>query len=69
MLRPLLFSFVFFLSSFAGIAQNVGKQPVTAILGAFHEEVRLLQASLTDRQEQRIQGLLFVTGKIGRAHV
>lgn len=69
MRRSLLVSFVFLLFFANVFAQNAKIQPVTAILGAFHEEVRLLQASLKDRKEQKIQGLLFVTGLLNGRRV
>ena len=38
--------------------------PITAILGAFDEEVTILQKQLTGIQEQEIEGISFVTGRL-----
>ena len=67
--RPVLFSFVLLLFPANVFAQESEKQPITAILGAFHEEVRILQASLKGREEQKIRGLLFVTGTLNGRRV
>jgi adenosylhomocysteine nucleosidase len=40
-------------------------EPVTGVLGAFAEEIHLLEQHLTERQETRILGLRFLTGRIG----
>ncbi|MHC4477585.1 MAG: 5'-methylthioadenosine/adenosylhomocysteine nucleosidase [Planctomycetota bacterium] len=37
----------------------------TAILGAFKQEVAMLEQELEDREERRIEGIRFVTGKLG----
>jgi adenosylhomocysteine nucleosidase len=42
----------------------VRTEPVTAILGAFEREVTLLEDRLTDRQEQGIENIQFVTGRL-----
>lgn len=42
----------------------VRAEPVTAILGAFEPEVTLLEDRLTDRHEQEIENILFVTGNL-----
>ena len=39
-------------------------EPATAILGAFEREVTLLEDRLTERREQQIEGIRFVTGKL-----
>lgn len=39
-------------------------QPATAILGAFNKEVMMIEQQLTDKQQQRIEGMSFVTGKL-----
>ncbi|NQT51306.1 5'-methylthioadenosine/adenosylhomocysteine nucleosidase [bacterium] len=36
----------------------------TAILGAFGDEVRLIVSTLEDRQEQKVEGILFWTGRL-----
>jgi adenosylhomocysteine nucleosidase len=38
--------------------------PVTGILGAFSDEIALLEGAVTDPQDQEILGLRFVTGKL-----
>ena len=38
--------------------------PITAILGAFGDEVEMLEGKLADSQEQRIEGIRFVIGKM-----
>lgn len=40
------------------------KPPVTAILSALAQESTLLEQSLSDKQEQKIQGIRFVTGNL-----
>jgi adenosylhomocysteine nucleosidase len=42
----------------------VQAEPVTAVLGAFEREVTLLEDRLTDRQEQEIEDIRFVTGRL-----
>ena len=44
-------------------------EPVTAILGAFEREVTLLEDQLTERKEQRIEGIRFVQGKLNGEEV
>lgn len=39
-------------------------EPTTALLGAFAKEIILLQNELTERQERRIEGMKFVSGKL-----
>ena len=39
-------------------------KPVTAILGALEREVTLLEDWLSERREQQIEGIRFVTGKL-----
>lgn len=38
--------------------------PITAILGAFDEEVLMLEEQLRSAKDQRIEGIRFVTGKL-----
>jgi len=45
-------------------AKEVSSEPITAILGAFEREITLLEDQLTDTQEQRIEGMRFVSGKL-----
>ncbi len=39
--------------------------PVLAVLGAFNQEVALLQSMLTDVKSQEIEGIAFISGRIG----
>ncbi|MHC4544767.1 MAG: 5'-methylthioadenosine/adenosylhomocysteine nucleosidase [Planctomycetota bacterium] len=39
-------------------------KPTTAILGAFNKEIIMLEEQLTDKQQQKIEGMRFVTGKL-----
>ncbi len=39
-------------------------RPATALLGAFYTEVMMIEEQLTDKQQQRIEGMRFVTGKL-----
>ncbi len=45
-------------------AKEVSSESITAILGAFEKEITLLEDELTDTQEQRIEGMRFVSGKL-----
>ena len=55
---------------FAGEAAEVkvvkekSSEPVTAVLGAFEQEIILLEDELTDAQEQIIEEIRFVSGKL-----
>jgi adenosylhomocysteine nucleosidase len=40
------------------------REPITGILGAMGEEVQLLVSKLTDRQEQKVEGIEFWTGRL-----
>src|ERR687886_1501141 len=53
----------------ASLAQDYKPQPVTALLGAFDEEVKLVQQSLKDPVTKTINGLTFTTGLIGTHRV
>jgi len=46
------------------VAKEKSSEPVTAILGAFEQEIILLEDKLTDAQEQIIEELRFVSGKL-----
>ncbi|MHC4595755.1 MAG: 5'-methylthioadenosine/adenosylhomocysteine nucleosidase [Planctomycetota bacterium] len=50
-------------------AKEVSSEPITAILGAFEREITLLEDELTDTQEQRIEGIRFVSGKLSGKRV
>jgi adenosylhomocysteine nucleosidase len=43
---------------------KISSEHVTAILGAFEQEIILLEDELTDVQEQIIEGIRFVSGKL-----
>ena len=65
-------SVVFLLSSCSSPVQEtreVSSEPITAILGAFEREITLLVDELTDTQEQRIEGIRFVSGKLSGKRV
>ena len=49
--------------------RQVSSEPITAILGAFEREITLLEDELTDTQEQRIEGIRFVSGKLSGKRV
>lgn len=44
-------------------------QPVTALLGAFDEEIKLVQQALEDAKTTTYHGIAFVTGRIGGRRV
>jgi adenosylhomocysteine nucleosidase len=46
------------------VAQETRSEPVTAILGAFEQEVILIEDELTDKQENIIEGIRFVSGQL-----
>ncbi|GAB3492574.1 5'-methylthioadenosine/S-adenosylhomocysteine nucleosidase [Spirosoma knui] len=52
-----------------GLAQDYKPQPITALLGAFDEEVKLVQQSLKDPVTKTINGLTFTSGQIGNHRV
>ena len=49
--------------------REVSSEPITAILGAFEREITLLEDELTETQEQRIEGIKFVSGKLSGKRV
>ncbi len=49
--------------------RQVSSEPITAILGAFEREITLLEDGLKDTQEQRIEGIRFVNGKLSGKRV
>lgn len=54
----------------ASAAAQEATSQTTAILGAFGEEVALIESQLADKREHKIQGITFVTGKLnGRSVV
>ncbi len=52
-----------------GEVREVSSGPITATLGAFEREITLLEDELTDTQEQRIEGIKFVSGKLSGKRV
>ncbi|MBW7992737.1 MAG: 5'-methylthioadenosine/adenosylhomocysteine nucleosidase [Planctomycetes bacterium] len=44
--------------------KEITREPVTAILGAFEQEIILLEDELTDAQEQIIEEIRFVSGQL-----
>ncbi len=57
------------LVSLQSFAQPTEKQNLTVILGAFDEEVRILQESLKDKKEQTIEGIRCMTGVLNGRQV
>ena len=43
---------------------DTDSHPTTAILGAFNKEIMMIEQQLTEKQQQRIEGMKFVTGKL-----
>jgi adenosylhomocysteine nucleosidase len=46
------------------VVQEISSEPVTAILGAFEQEIILLEDKLTDAQERIIEEIRFVSGRL-----
>ena len=57
-------SVVLLLNSCSLPTHQTSHEPFLAILGAFDKEITLLQDRLTQRQEQEIEGIKFVSGKL-----
>ncbi|GAB3314055.1 5'-methylthioadenosine/S-adenosylhomocysteine nucleosidase [Larkinella ripae] len=57
----ILYLFVGFLPV---IGQRYQPQPITALLGAFDEEVKLVQQSLRNPKRQTLNGIQFMTGQL-----
>ncbi len=51
-------------SSCTKVPHEAESKPTTAILGAFNKEIIMLEQQLTHTQQQRIEGMRFVTGKL-----
>jgi len=49
--------------------QQINSEPVTAILGAFEQEIILLEDDLTETQDQIIEGIRFVSGTLNGKRV
>lgn len=65
-------SVILLVSSCSSPVQEVreeSSEPIIAILGAFEREITLLEDELTDTQEQRIEGIRFVSGKLSGKRV
>lgn len=56
-------------SSCSSTVQELNSEPITAILGAFEREITLLEDRLTDTQEQKIEGVRFVSGNLNGKRV
>jgi adenosylhomocysteine nucleosidase len=63
-LAPVICVSVVLLCGSCSVFPAANSRPITAILGAFDEEVVMLQEQLADRREQKIEGIRFVTGKL-----
>ena len=57
------------LSSCTTAPRRDSVSPPLAVLGAFNQEVALLQGMLTEAKSQEIEGLEFITGRIGDSPV
>ena len=57
-------SVILLCSSCSSVLLKEDSQPITAILGAFNKEVMMLEEQLTDKQQQTIEGMRFVTGRL-----
>lgn len=51
-------------NSCSSVFLGANAEPTTAILGAFNKEIIMLEEQLTDKQQQKIEGMRFVTGKL-----
>ena len=51
-------------SSCSPVFLEENSRPVTAVLGAFNKEIIMLEEQLTDKHQQRIEGMKFVTGSL-----
>ena len=51
------------------VAQEKSSKPIIAILGAFEQEIILLEDELTEAQEQIIEGIRFVSGNLSGKRV
>lgn len=51
-------------SSCSSVSPTPGSKPTTALLGAFNKEIIMLEEQLTDKHQQRIEGMRFVTGRL-----
>lgn len=51
-------------SSCRKVPPEADSKPTTALMGAFYTEVMMIEEQLTDKQQQSIEGMRFVTGKL-----
>jgi adenosylhomocysteine nucleosidase len=56
-------------SSCGSVLRGTKPEPVTGILGAFRQEIAILEDKLADRQARRIEGMEFVSGKLNGKRV
>ncbi len=63
-LKRFLFSLILLFSVVSTNAQHYKPQPITALLGAFDEEVKLVQQSLENPKTHTLNGIRFMTGQI-----
>lgn len=68
-LRTSALTLAFILMLIATATAQEKASQTTAILGAFGEEVALIESQLADKREQKIQGITFVTGKLNGRNV
>ena len=68
-MKQILFLLFLLLTTQTAFAQRYKSEPITALLGAFDEEVKLVQQSLNDPKTQTLNGIQFVTGRIGNRRV
>jgi adenosylhomocysteine nucleosidase len=57
-------SVIILCSSCSSISPPPDSRPTTAILGAFNKEIMMLEEQLTDKHQQQIEGMKFVTGRL-----
>ena len=51
-------------NSCSSVFLGANAEPTTAILGAFNKEIIMLEEQLTDKHQQQIEGMRFVTGRL-----
>ena len=69
-LRAVIYiSIILLCGSCSSVLRETKPEPVTGILGAFHQEIAVLEDKLTERQEKRIEGMQFVSGRLNGRRV
>ncbi|MBA7655978.1 5'-methylthioadenosine/S-adenosylhomocysteine nucleosidase [subsurface metagenome] len=63
-LMVICISAILLCSSCSPVLLEENSRPVTAVLGAFEREIIMLEDELTDKQEQRIEGMKFASGRL-----